>query len=432
MCLYIYSEDGPIEILYISESIYLGRYGSSEVYVDILINNPSKTNQLNSFCVIYPNRFKKYKKTKNKLQFYNYGSFGNLSPSLYDDNHEVNLTYTLSGFKRDTKSKPNTLILEKPNPEDMSKPFVYEGIIPVDAENDKFILYDGLTDTCWVMLNEICMSVFKYSFVTPVGGNGKRWVRLFFNAKQVSTFPPHWIKKIILLLIDDLKSTYCIMGPYDLINMFRERLTIHAYVAERSKTKDPESKNLYDQHLRAAQHIKDKVIDKINQVGSTKINDFTLHIFPGRLRTLSSVYGYGRIYPNGTLPNFLPEDESLKSTASWARRVYDWSSNNLGNSGKEDSFSIFFTGAARHRIIRFLALLVVLFVIVNVTISSILTFTESRWTSNALTKIDNIYNFIFIKYPVLTFLLGISIIPLVRYLIPIGKRIWNFFQELFC
>lgn len=415
MCLYLYSEDldCPLEIPFMSESISLTYFGSSEVFIDMLIKNPSANREIHSLCIIYPNAFIKEITSKHKIKktgkvLEQDKTYGNLSTTLTHSNHNINLAYSVSGYKREIRDR-SILVLEKPKPSNLDEPIIHDGIIPLDGERDRFGLFENLTDTSWIILKSICMSIFRYSFATPMKCGEKRWVRLFFNPRKVATYYSGMTKSILLWSIDDLIFTYAIMGPLDVVHQFRERLAIQRSIAENKGKAYPEQKDELDAQLRGIEEITTKVVNRINQ---TKIGDFTLHIFPRRIRTLISVYAYGKIQPNGILPNFLPEDERLKSKSSWSRRVYDWSATGISNP-VTDNFSIFFSGKSHNRFFKIIVLITILIVVIS-AVSSFISDIVQSIKAGAFKDIHVffawLHDFALKDYPLITYIIGFGVL----------------------
>jgi len=369
MCFYPYCPRQTIRVEFLTESIYLSPFGSSRTVADILIKNASEEN-LDHLVFLYPNCFYEVDEKRVPIDFKEYG-FKNRTDELKDKDNPQNFTYEASGYSIERPTtKPNTVEIYKPNPENFDSPHKFSGMI-LDGSNNDFIFFPHLTDKTLLLLQEISFSILQYNFITELEPGEKRWIRLVFYPKRVAVYYPPLIKMILLWLMDTLKFNYHIMGPFDVLRMFKERLEIFRHLVTKKLSKRGYSSEDEEQQLRyqleAVDELNRKVIESLDNSKST-FEHLSLHIFPGRLRSLESVYAYGQVAPTGAMPNYLPEKDFPPPTPSWKRRVYDWLSGNLSDKNT-DFFNIFFTGHSSNRVIQGLLLVVGLWVVIMYVLS---------------------------------------------------------------
>jgi hypothetical protein len=344
----------------------------------------------------------------------------NYSKSFFAEKDHLNLTYILSGY--DFKYKNNVLTISKPNPNDLDNSKDYSGKIFLNDEKNQFDLVHGLSDASLRLLKDNHFSVLSYTFEKEMEPMEKRWVRLKFEPEMAAIYHPPFMKLISQWLLNTIYFNYQILGPFDVLAIFKERLLTQRFLADRTikelkrNEKENEEKiNSLELIKSCADEIENITLSQIDK-DSVTIKDLNMHIFPGRLRNLSSIYSMGNIEPNGTMPNYLPPDNILKYT-TWQRRVYDWSLKSEVLKSDE-GFSIFFTGYFQNRIIRSFLLIVIIWLI---TIDWLYPLSK-KFSSNPifLTFIKSFIGFIWSMFGIIA--LREILKPRIRYSFSIAKE----------
>jgi len=359
VCFYIYAPKSAIEVEFASESISLTSRGSGIIVADLLIKNASP-DAIKSLYVIYPNRFittnrwNQYKPEQIK------DGFLQCTEELLDPANPVNRIYTISGhdFIPDVES----LKIIKPNPDKPSEPKTYVGEI-IEADKDEFRICPKQTDKALIALAENFFTAFVYTFSKPLENNKARWIRLLFRPRRTAFYFYGRGKEFILWMINSLRYSYQLMGPFDVLRLLQERISIMTEIVDKKiekATRRGNSKYLKDLNMRRTGYseIQREILQKILPE-KTVFHDFSLHIFPRKLRLLQSIYVKGDITPNGSMPNYLWWPDDAPSVPSWKARVYDWSAEKPLTS-EHGRFDIFFTGFVENRLFKFFLWIVLL------------------------------------------------------------------------
>lgn len=423
MCIFLTTPESSIEIQFLSESISLESAGSAITTVDILLKNTGKSS-IKNLHIVYPGNFLELKVYKKLGRLYEIaGSTANRTGELLDRNNPTNTIYNVSGFEIVPATEKVTII--KPNPENPIERKNYEGLI-LSPSSDKFRICNAATEDGLVYLGKLGFTPFIFSFSEKVRVGQSRWIRLEFKCSHKTIYYPRLFRRIALWAMNSLRYSYHLMGPFDVLRIMKERVDIQKSIVERqiqqfeSSIAHRKKVEIWRQEDTALNNIKRNVLHRLNP-DNVKILDFSLHIFPRRLRQLHSFFVKGNLYPNGVLPNYFPDSNGILKLPAWKRRVYDWSVEGELNS-KSKGFDLFFSGFVENRLIQFLLFLVAAWFTAEKGILPLLIVALNYFSlNNFAEKVANFNQYIFVEQPWVSFwasvIVGMVLTPLVPFFV---------------
>ena len=346
MCFYFYSPNRKICIKYTSELIFLGEDGSSTVYVDTLIENPSPDDPIDDIKIIYPNRlFSLYPINENEGAVEIDPSeieFSDISSTFTNDAEGINWAYNLPGasIQRIHQDQEVHRTFQQSDPSNPTKNIVFEGIVGEDGD---LSIENSFTFIQLKLLYNIYYTVLRYNLRQPITGHAV-WVRLKFKAKTAA-HNLHLIRyRYLRRLTNSLYFSYQIFGPYDVKNRF---ITYLLSFKRRCEDADCSPDIANDLKGLSDYFERDGLLENDNfPPAKTVIEKIFIHINPGELERLTDIVNQGVVKIAGYLPNIVFSEENTINLYQW-KVISDDNENDF-------SFSILFQ-AKPFRLLGFLA-----------------------------------------------------------------------------
>jgi len=371
MCFYVFSEQFPLHIKYVSEIVSYKYLGRPQVNAEILVSNPASSS-LDSFHIVYPNRFLR------RIQKQTAGARPARSFRIHDSEFRDESDCWISEQRKVIdalwKATSNYIIEyssdngrqfrtvrfprhDDPTQHSMEVTGLIGGRCDLRVERDF-----GLQ----AISDEEGFTLFNLVLDTPLDAGESRWFRFYFEPRYLFLRKGRTLLHCLLLfMLNQCFHSYEICGPLEIRGRYLERVRILLQGAESDADE-------------FAPRIRD-FLDRL-EANEAHYDRLDLHLWPRDLHVLFEFLVFGNIFIKGDFPRIL--DLRDKRAKLRNRRFYSLESTNHGEpnhmQGVRD-FRILFCGRTHFRILEafptlvFIAAAVWLLVSANQRILPILT-----------------------------------------------------------
>ena len=325
MCFYIYAPESDITLHYVAETIELKRK-KYNIVVDIVLENNSEKS-INELLIIFPHNLMALKKTDRGLIPFLNAKFSDISHTFHEDKSPYNRIYRQGPVKYSFVEKENgtTVINMKwlsPQRDNGNTNFETH----IKGKNELKLL-NNISNKSWEILIENEITLLKCCFSCPLQNGEIRLLRWLFSPPKTYRGNYGKILRGFNWFRDNVIYHFELISPHNVCRKLREDLIYFKKICHENKKKS---------HLLP---IIDELIEKICKEGinksTTKILDWRLNLFRGRLMHINIISETGDIRPTGDQPNF------IKYINEYAFQWISGPTNNLGDEKKID-FTIAF------------------------------------------------------------------------------------------
>jgi hypothetical protein len=335
MCFYISAGNKPLSLEYVSEAITLKTH-SSDIIVDILVRNQSQE-PITTLDVVYPNRLFEatVDRATNTTRVAMTAVVEDLSHELAEENWNSaphNVLYRSMRFAAQAKSG-GKLTLSGPDPADPATDHPYEGLL--SRRRQVIELHPDILEDQWPILAACATTLLRCTLGEAIPSGEAMWLRWRIAPRQTSLNNAVGLRRIADWALLRTEFRFRVSGPLNVRHELLSRIRTYIRAAEDEKGVDGAT-GIPQITLALAQLLYERVndqgadADRMLQQGSVDIEDWRLHIFPGKFGSLQNPVIDGDVMTCGGIYNEfrVPRGDGRHENRPLHERikVYQWKS----------------------------------------------------------------------------------------------------------